>query len=124
MITLHKAFMKVVFPGKGWHSLEYLTQNSQSFAMTGKSWTSLEGVAAKSWQGFLHAKSLRHVFFWDENLELCFNIWKRTLQGTNPYPTLGKGKSSSNIPFVGYVSSQEGKCKCRVHCFLMNIFDI
>ena len=32
-----------------------------------------------------------------------------TLQGTSPYPTLGKGKSSTQMWFLmGYVSSQEG----------------
>ena len=33
------------------------------------------------------------------------------------YPTLGKGKSSSNVPGVGYVSSPEGRDSCQVDTY-------
>ena len=34
-----------------------------------------------------------------ENHDVLWEARKTTLQGTNPYPTLGKGKSSSNMPW-------------------------
>ena len=38
----------------------------------------------------------------------CNEMMIHTLQGTVTYPTWGKGKSSSKMPFLGYVSSLEG----------------
>ena len=38
---------------------------------------------------------------------------KHSLQGTSPYPTLAKGKSSSKVPWG--VSFQEGRTFCKEH---------